>query len=224
MLEKYFGLLKIHDEYSVMEAFIDYSRLGSEQITLINRMSSALIEQHFDTVEELYIAIRKITNASIQMFEHVPELIISAAFDHQKQYDLLRVYQRMNHLASQIIATAKRILIVTRLGSPFPEELVPDLNEMSHLVDRIYSHLLKTLNMYLTQKTAVIDEIGIINEMEGQIDHHRALFLQVLYRLANDNRIPVGTCRAIETMIDHLESLADAVQETASSLEWLLLH
>ena len=47
--------------------------------------------------------------------------IIQSSFDFQKQYDLLRLQQRIDVISSLIIATSKRILILSNIEGSVPE-------------------------------------------------------------------------------------------------------
>lgn len=224
MLDKYFGFLKMHDQYSVIESFLEHCRIDEEELKLLSQMIDFLCCDEMEKVEEFYFKIRKISMDSSRMFEHTGEQIIQANFDHQKQYDLLRLFQKIEDLSGLIIATAKRVLILHRIGSCLPKELNNDLKELMVQVLQIHAKFRECLNKYIEDKKGVIEIVEQIEELEHNIDHQRSLCLETLYKLGNRGGIPLGMFRAIENIIEHLEDISDAIQVAAASLEWLLIY
>ena len=81
MLEKYFGFLKMQDEYSVVDSLVEHCRIDEEELSLLEDMVHNLCEQRMDKIEELYLKIRKISSDSSRIFENTAEHIIQANFD-----------------------------------------------------------------------------------------------------------------------------------------------
>ena len=70
----------------------------------------------------------------------------------------------------------------------------------------------------------MIAHIHKVEEQENHIDHLRSLCLETLYRLGNEDAIPIGSFMVIQEIIEHLEEVSDAIEVAASSLDWLLLN
>lgn len=223
MLDKFFGFMKIEDEVSVMETIIEHARIDDEELGLLNTMSEKICTGDFTEVESIYMKIRQINSDSLRIFENTADQIVNAGFDHQKQYDLLRIYQRHELISRYIIATAKRFVIMARLGKAMPKVLEDNFNTMMTEVLKIHKGLKTAFDQYLNDKKKVFDTIIMIEEIENHIDHIRADCLETIYRQANEGNLRMGDMRAIENAIEHLEEIADAVEETATSLEWLLI-
>ena len=78
--------------------------------------------------------------------------------------------------------------------------------------------------MYHKNKKGLIHSIHEVIEMEHQIDNMRVNCIEILYKLGNKNSIAMGTFRAIENIIVHLEELSDEIEDASTSLEWLLIY
>ena len=223
MLDKYFGFLKIQDQYSVIDSFLDHCKIDEEELQLVSEMIACLCSDQNAKLEDYYSKIRTINIESDRIFKYTGEQIINSNFDHQKQYDLLRLYQRIESISGLIISTAKRIAILNRLGGSLPDELDCDVKQLTIEVLAIHKKLKESLTKYLEDKNAVIELIEKIEELEHGIDHQRSSCLETLFRLGNKGEIGMGTFRAIENIIEHLEDVSDAIESAATSLEWLLI-
>ena len=224
MLDKYFGFLTMQTEDSVIESFLEHNRIDNEEIELLIRMFSCLCENKMDEVEAYYGKIRTITINASKGFEAIAEHIINANFDHQKQYDLLRLYQRVSNISGAIISSAKRMVILKRISGCLPKAIHTDIQILLSQLHEINSLFKAILTQYLSNKKKVISLVSDIEELEHTIDHQRAICLEVLYRIGNTETIPLGDFRSIENIIEHIEDAADAIEEAATSLEWLLLY
>lgn len=223
MLNKYFGFLNIQDEYSVIESLLEHTRIDEEEIALLSSMINHLCENNLDKIEPDYSKIRQISMESSRIFESTAEQIVQAQFDHQKQYDLLRLYQRIESISGLMISSAKRILILFRIGGSMPPECVDGLKMLMESVVDIHNEFKKALKNYLEDKKTVLELIKIIEEKEHFIDHIRSDCLKTLYQLGNQDKLKMGTFRAIENIVEHLEDVSDSVEAAAKSLEWLLI-
>lgn len=223
VLDKYFGFLNLQDEFTVIESFLDHTRIDEEEIVLLNDMIQAMCAGDPQKIEDIYLKIRKINADSTRMFETIADQVISANFDHRKQYDLLRIHQRIESISGLIIATAKRILIFYRIGATLPETMFEKLIELGDLTLKIHRSYTSVFTTYLDDKKLVIKHIHEVESQENFIDHVRSECLEILYLTANNNSIPMGTFMVIQEIVEHLEDISDAIENTATSIEWLLL-
>ncbi|MFT5170554.1 MAG: hypothetical protein ACI9BD_000321 [Candidatus Marinamargulisbacteria bacterium] len=223
MLEKYFGFLKVQDEYSILDSLIEHCRIDEEELNLLSDMVMLLTQQKMSEVEEYFEKIRKISTDSSRIFENTAEHIIQANFDHQKQYDLLRLYQRIENISSLIISSARRILVFHQIGGLLPIEQNSCLNELMKNVLAIHIEFRLALTRFQEDKKMVLRTVSKVEELKNVIDDQRAICLENIYRLANDNQLPLGNFRAMETIVEHLEEVAAKIKDGATSLEWLLL-
>ena len=102
MLDKYFGFLRINDEYSVLDSLIEHIRIDDQELILLSKMIQKLISKETLEVESLYKKITKINDESKRIFENEAEQIIQANFDNQKQYDYLRTFQRIENISNSL--------------------------------------------------------------------------------------------------------------------------
>ena len=224
MLDKYFGFLKIQDENSVIESLIEHTRIDEEEVHLLVTMVDELCHNNIEGVTDNFKKITKISEDSRRLFENTAGQIINAGFDHQKQYDLLRLFQRIEGISGYINTTANRIIILTRVGGRLPKELHNDVKILIQKLDTIHLEFMKALTEYTANRSNVIRVISRIEEMEKDIDIVRSTCLEQLYLLANDDQLKLGTFKAIENIVEHIESTSDVICEAAMSLEWLLIH
>ena len=223
MLDKYFGFLKMQDENSVVDSLIEHCRIDEEELNLLSKMVHHLMANEKDSVEEIYLKIKKISTDSSRIFENTAEHIIQATFDHQKQYDLLRLYQRIENISRLILITAKHLLIFEQIDGNVPESLKVCFTKITKLVLDNHLQFQTGLAQYRDNKKMVFKTINKVEEIESIIENHRTEGLQILYTLANEGGIKVGSFKALENLINGLESISDAVQDGATSIEWLLL-
>ncbi|MFC1617237.1 DUF47 family protein [Candidatus Margulisiibacteriota bacterium] len=222
MFDKYFGFLKLYDENSVIESFVNHTIIEKEKLKILTLLIDCVCDD-MQKIEENYQKIREVHQESKEIKANISNQIIEANFDHQKQYDLLRLFQRIEKFSELIMATAKRIVILGRMKCCYPQELKKDLMELTKLVQNIHSAYIETLEKYQNEPKKTIKFINKVEDLENLIDHQRSQCLENLYLLGNKNKLPIGTLRIIEEIVEHLESVADSIEEAAKSIEWLLL-
>lgn len=223
MLEKYFGYNTIQDELSVVDSLLEHTRIDEEELHLLADIFSHLFNHKEDEIYSQYNKILKISNDSSRIFENVAEEIIQADFNHQKQYDLLRLYQRIESISDDISATSRRVVIFIKVGGTYPQELVETTQKMVDAVVKIHEEFKTALHNYQNDKKLVLKTISRVTELENQIDGYRIDAIEALYKLGNEKKLLIGNFRGIENILDRLETLADSVEEAATSLEWLLI-
>jgi uncharacterized protein Yka (UPF0111/DUF47 family) len=223
MLEKYFGYNTIQDELSVLDSLLEHTRIDEEELHLLSDIFTHLFKHSPEDIYSQYSKILKIRNDSGRIFENVAEDIIQADFNHQKQYDLLRLYQRIEAISDGISATAKRTVIFVRVGGVYPPELVGATQSMINAVVKLHEEFKNALHNYQNNKKVVLKTINKVAELERQVDDHRIEAIEQLYKLGNDKKLLIGNFRGIENILDRLETLADSIEDAATSLEWLLI-
>ena len=68
MLDKYFGFLKVYDEYSVMESLIDHTRIDEEEVLLLIKMFECFTENKLEEIESYCNKIKTINSESNKIF------------------------------------------------------------------------------------------------------------------------------------------------------------
>jgi uncharacterized protein Yka (UPF0111/DUF47 family) len=225
MLDKYFGFinLSLDTEEAVIEAFIEHTDLDKTEHQHLVAMLRGLYQNSGDLVEVEYGKIRTITLESSAEFEQMAEQIITSDFSANKQARLLTIYTRICNISTAIIACAKRMLILKRIGGTIPASLHPELLEMMGSLETINDRFKDTLSALLGNRKTIATAIHAVKEIEQTVDHQRGECLTHLYQLANTTDIPAGTFRCIENIIEHIETIADTVESATISIEWLLL-
>lgn len=224
MLNKYFGFTKVQDEFSVIDSLLEHTRIDEEEVHLLVDMIQAITRSQDLPIQETYDKIRKIRHDSNRIFENISEEIIQADFDHQKQNDLLRLYQQIKTISSSIIASAKRIVILHNIGGDIPLEIQAPCKEMAVKIRELHKDFHGALEQYYENKSGILSIIHGIIEKESQVDDLRLTCIESLYKLGNSQKLPIGTFRAVENVIDRLEDLADNIEDAAISLECLLIY
>jgi len=92
------------------------------------------------------------------------------------------------------------------------------------LVTQSHQTLVQTIQKYKDSRKEVIDLIHKAVEEENMVDNTRFECLEVLYQLANENRLKLGDFRALEGIIEYLEDISDSIKSAVTSLDWLLLN
>ena len=161
---------------------------------------------------------------NVKIFETVADYIIQSNFDFQKQYDLLRLQQRIDAVSGLIIATAKRMILTKNIGTQVPDALFPSLKKLSKLVIDSQDTFIEAIQKFQSSRKDVIRLIHKSEELENMVDNTRTECLEVLYRLANENHLRMGDLAAIEGVIEYFEDISDAIKSATTSLDWLLLN
>ena len=224
MIDKFFGFTRVHDEVSIIDSLLEHTRIDEEEILLLRNMVTYLLNNDQQQLIDCYDSIQKVHTASSPVFESTAEQIIQANFDHQKQYDLLRLFQRIENISGGIISAAKRLIILKNINKQFPTELKAGTQEMADALVHIHELFRTAIETYQKNKKNIIHSIHKVIEMEHEIDNMRVNCIEKLYKLGNSSGIEIGTFRAVENIIVHLEELADEIEEAATSLEWLLIY
>ncbi|RAP33232.1 hypothetical protein DID75_02885 [Candidatus Marinamargulisbacteria bacterium SCGC AG-410-N11] len=223
MLEKYFGFTDIHDEYSVLDSLLEHTRIDEEELILLVRMLGGLCNKDDHIIKDYYDKILKINTDSSKVFETVAEQIIQSNFNHQKQYDLIRTYQRINDISAMISVVAKSILILSKVGV-LNKHFHKVLLEMGQQIIDIHKEFYNALTQYQADKHLVIKTIHRILESDDKIKQISSNSIEVLYDLANKDELKLGDFRATEHIFEGLEKLSFSVKEAGTSLEWMLIY
>ena len=156
MFDKYFGFLKSHDEETILQTLLEHSKIDSEELLILNRMFHVFIGKDDGDLNILFDQIQNINNENVKIFETVTDHIIQSNFDFQKQYDLLRLQQRIDSVSGLIIATAKRIIIARNIGSKLPEDLHEIIANLIQLVIESQNTFIESIEKFRTSRREVI--------------------------------------------------------------------
>ena len=224
MLDKYFGFMKISDEYSIVESLISHSQGDREELKVLGQMINAATQNKYEKIESLYKEIREINTQSIEAFDNMSDQIIESQFDHQKQYELLRLEQKNELISGMIIATAKRALIFSKLKEVFPNQLIKEVLVLQDKLESMFDTYESCLSKYADHKPDVLKTIHKLEKEEQDIDHVRGECLQILYQLGNQNEIKMGTMLCLQELIEHIEEVSDTIEAASGSLKCLLIQ
>ncbi|RAP24082.1 hypothetical protein DID73_01565 [Candidatus Marinamargulisbacteria bacterium SCGC AG-343-K17] len=224
MFDKYFGFLRSHDEESIIQSLLEHSKIDSEELHILSKMLFVLMHQESGDLDSMHSQINQINDENVKIFETVSDHIIQSNFDFQKQYDLLRLQQRIDSVSGLIIATSKRIIITKNIGAEVPNDLFPFLKKLSNLVIESQETFIEAIQKFQTSRKEVIKLIHKVEEQENLVDNTRSESLEVLYHLANQNQLKMGDLASIEGIIEYYEDISDAIKAATTSLDWLLLN
>jgi len=224
MIDKYFGFKTINNEQSVVDSIIEHSRIDEEELLLLHEMILSLCNGNIVEVEDISFKISKIRIDSNQTFEFIEEQIIQSHFDFQKQYDFLRIYQRIESISSSILKCSDHILLLNRINGKLPTQCHGLIKEL--IENLIYNHNLfkEALLKYESSKHDVISIIHNIIEKESKINDMYFTAIENLYELANNQKLLMGHFRAIENIFISCEKIGNTIEQAATSLEWLLIN
>ena len=223
MLEKYFNFTKVQDEYSVIDSFLEHTRIDEEELNLLVQMTQVLSSPSCKELNSIHDRIFKIHTDSYRIFENVAEQIIQAHFNHQKQYDLFRLYQRIDNISETLISTSKRMVILHNIGGTMPDQIQQCCLQIVDNIVTIHCSFKEALSQYQNHKRQILDIIYKVIEISHSNDHICASSIESLYIHANKKKLTMGDFRANENIIEHLRLLAKSVEGGATSLEWLLI-
>ncbi len=223
MFDKYFGFLKSHDEETILNSFIEHSKIDAEELFTLSKMLQVLINHESGDLDDMHSQICKINDENTKTFETITDHIIQSNFDFQKQYDLLRLQQRIDSISSLIIATSKRIIVTKNIEAQVPVDLYPFFKKLCDLVLQSHQTFILALEKFQTSRKDVIKLVHKAEEEENLVDNVRSESLEKLYQLANQNQLKPGDLRSIEGVIEYFEDVSDAIKNATTSLDWLLL-
>ena len=223
MLDKYFGFTEINTEFAVIDSLLEHSRIDEEELLLIGNMIKAIIKKESNDVDSIHLKIAKIRSDSNRVFEYTEEQIIQANFDYQKQYDFLRIYQRIESISTDILKLSNNILVLSNIGGTLPDELHDYAVDIVKLLISSHELFKQALSKYEKEKSDIIKIIHKIVECDKAINEQVTRSIEQLYMIANQDKLSLGTFKAIENVFISLESIGNKIQESSTSLEWLLI-
>lgn len=224
MFDKYFGFLKSHDEEAIIQSLLEHAKIDSEELHLLSNMLTVLLHEDRTNLDTMYDQLRQINDDNIKVFETVSDHIIQSNFDFQKQYDLLRLQQRIDSISCLIIATAKRIIITKNINAHIPNELFSYFQTLIDLVIESQDIFIEAIKKFQGSRKEALRLIHKSEEQEHLVDNARSESLEILFRLANDGELKMGDCSSIEGIIEYLYDISDAIKSACTSLDWLLLN
>ena len=224
MFDKYFGFLKSHDEDSIIQTLLEHAKIDLEELLILSRMFNILISKEDGDLQSLHDQIQNVNHENVKIFETVTDHIIQSNFDFQKQYDLLRLQQRIDSVSGLIIATAKRIIITKDIGAVVPNELHDFLLNLINLVIESQETFIESIQKFQSSRREVIKLIHKAEEQENMVDNVRSQALEVLFKIGNDGHLKMGDFSSLEGLIEYIEDISDAIKSATTSLDWLLLN
>tara|TARA_A100001015_G_scaffold311590_1_gene415136 strand:- start:19 stop:693 length:675 start_codon:yes stop_codon:yes gene_type:complete len=224
MLDKYFGFTKINNEVAVIDSLIEHSRIDEEELYLIEKLIESFLKKNSSEVDEIHLKISKIRSDSNRIFEYTEEQIIQANFDFQKQYDFLRIYQRIECISTDILKLSSNILVLNNIGGEMPEKLHVYSTDIARLIVTSHELFKQSLQKYENERSSIIKIIHKIVECDKAISEQHTRAIEQLYFLANDGKMKLGTFKAIENIFNTFETLGKKIEEASTSLEWLLIN
>ena len=224
MFDKYFGFMRSHDEESIIHSLLEHSKIDAEELHILSKMLFVLMGQDNGDLDSMHLQIKNINDENVKIFETVSDHIIQSNFDFQKQYDLLRLQQRIDSVSGLIIATSKRIVIAKNIESKIPDELLPFFRQLVSLVIESQNTFIEAIQKFQTSRKDVIQLIHKAEEQENLVDNTRSESLEVLYRIANQGQLRMGDLACVEGIIEYFEDISDAIKSATTSLDWLLLN
>lgn len=224
MIDKYFGFKTVNNEQSIVDSIIEHSRIDEEELLLLQEMVISLCNENVAEIEDISYKISKIRIDSNQTFEFIEEQIIQSHFDFQKQYDFLRIYQRIESISSSIIKCSDHILLLNRIKGKLPLQCHGLIKELVENLISNHNHFKEALLKYETSKHDVISIIHSVNEKELKINDLYITSIENLYELANNQKLLMGHFRAIENIFSSCEKIGNTIEQAATSLEWLLIN
>jgi uncharacterized protein Yka (UPF0111/DUF47 family) len=224
MFDKYFGFLKSGDEVSIIQSLLEHVQIDSEELHILSTMVNVLINEDTGDLDAFHEQIKSINHENVKTFETVTDHIIQSNFDFQKQYDLLRLHQRIDNISALISATSNRIIILKNISGTVPLELNQYIKRLMKLVIDSQDIFIQAIKKFQISRKDVLRLIHKAEDYENMVDNARSESLQVLFQLANDGRVKMGNLHALEGIIENLENISDAVKSATTSLDWLLLN
>jgi uncharacterized protein Yka (UPF0111/DUF47 family) len=224
MFDKYFGFLRSQDEETILNSLLEHAQIDAEELHILSKMAVVIFKKDEGDLETMHAQICTINEDNVKIFESVADHIVQSNFDFQKQYDLLRIQQRIDTVSSLIIATSKRILIAKSIGTTMPEELYASYKQLVDMVVQSHQTFVQAIQKYSESRKDVIKLIHQAELEENLVDNMRAECLNVIYQLANDGSLRMGDFRAMEGIVEYFEDISDAIKSATTSLDWLLLN
>ena len=223
MFEQYFDTKTTTNEQFIVDSILEHTMIDEEELYLLKNMLSDFCEGKHEDIEQFRDKILSIRNDSNHIFEHLEEQIIQANFDFQKQYDFLRIFQRVECISSEIFRCANYITIFVRLNGSLPTFCNEDLQSLINCNLEAHEFLKKSLMLYEKNKQDVFSSIHKVVSIKHSI--HTIYFnaVETIYRLSNEGSLKLGDMRSIENIFSSLVNIGDSVESASTSLEWLLI-
>lgn len=223
MIDKYLGFKTISNDTTVIESLLNHTKIDENEIIILKEMFSFLCSNRIVEVQSNRDKIFTISKESSRELIYIEEQIIQSHFDFQKQHDLLRIFQRIESVSQLIATCADYIIIFIHLKGRLPLECQDNLLDMIDTISKNHLLLKLSLTHYISNKDKLISTIHSLTSNEKIINAMYLESIEQVYALANENKIMKGHMRALENMYLSLETLGNAIETAATSLEWLLI-
>ena len=224
MFDKYFGFLRSHDEDSIVNSLLEHSRVDLEELLILQKMFNVFIKTDAGDLAMLHDQIQNVNNENVKIFETVTDHIIQSNFDFQKQYDLLRLQQRIDSVSGLIIATSRQVLILQNINAVIPNQLHAHIQRLLSLIIDSQHTFISSVEKFQTSRRDVIKLIHKAEEQEIFVENARSESIEILFKLANDNQLKMGDLSCIQGLINYIENISHSIKSATTSLDWLLLN
>ena len=88
----------------------------------------------------------------------------------------------------------------------------------------MHEYFQDALIQYQKNKKNIIPIINKIEEINKTNKNEWSQCLLMIFMIANEEKLPLGTSQCLESICNHMQSISNAIQEAASSMEWLLIY
>lgn len=220
--EKIFDFLHGEDESNIIQSLLEHTRIDHEELGLLKKMVLSFQDQSVDISKSLE-SIESISLESKEIFENTANHIIQSKFNQQKQYDLLRIYQRIDDISHSILNCAKYIYTFhqVNLGSL---NLTPLLLPLIDNIFHSHFELINILTVYQHRKPDILSMIHHISEDFYLFGTLSTSIIEKIYHMANDEKLKAGEFRALECSISQLSELSNTIHKAATSFDFLILN
>ena len=222
-IDKIFGFFSDKEEDNIIQSLLEHTRIDEEELILLQKMFNCL-PSHDHKIGSYLEKIETISIESKSIFEHTANQIIQSKFDQQKQYDLLRIYQRIDSVSHSILDTAKFIHIYFKLSKDLSDSAYDLMKQLvTHLLNN-HTSLKEILSHYQHNKSEILPMIYALSSHKDEFDNLATQSIEQIYILGDQNLLKVGSFRALENIVFKFTRLSDTICDAATSFEWLLLN
>jgi len=224
VLHKYLGYKTINNEQTIVDSLLEHSTIDEEELLLLKDMTEHLCSAKNPLVCDLHSKITLIRKQSTTHFQQTEDHIIQAHFDFQKQYDFLRIYQRIESISYAISTASNKGLLLVKLGGQLPSDIQPLLTAVMERLVCNHGQFKQALHHYEHKKSRIIPLIHAIKTDHDLMESSILEITEIVYQAANNGTLLIGHCRTLESLIDALHSISKKIEDAAIGLEWLLIN
>jgi predicted phosphate transport protein (TIGR00153 family) len=195
---------------------IKHLEIVSESIKVLLEMVNLLREDKADEAVKLFEDVNKLEHKADDLKREIMRELRMGFLHPLDREDILKLIITADDIAAYTKATARRIVILNRVGLKAPRKILDYLHDIIERSVNAAEILHKAINALTRNIDEALTLVDKVEEIEEEIDEIRMNALEELYKICKEKM--TIDCILLKEIIDDAENISDKAEDTGDLL------